>query len=119
VAREQAAKTVPLDRPGGPEDPLERENRVSLLRVARLRSGETTANVKIRNVSPRGALIEVPGGVAIGPSVEIELADGVRFSGEVRWRRAGKIGLFFGQPIDVEQVIGKPGAASSDQRRVA
>lgn len=123
IAREQAVKTVPLDRPGGPGDPLERESRVSLLRVARLRSGETVANVKIRNVSPRGALIEVPGGIAIGPSVEIELADGVRFSGEVRWRRAGKIGLFFGQPIDVDQVIGKPGAAaaaaSSEQRRVA
>lgn len=119
VARDQASKTVPLDRPGGPGDPLERENRISLLRVARLRSGETTANVKIRNVSPRGALIEVPGGIAIGPSVEIELADGVRFSGEVRWRRAGKIGLFFGQPIDVDQVIGKPGAASTSERRVA
>ncbi len=119
VAREQASKTIPLDRPGGPGDPLERESRISLLRVARLRSGETLANVKIRNVSPRGALIEVPGGVAIGPSVEIELADGVRFSGEVRWRRAGKIGLYFAQPIDVEQVIGKPSAAASEKRRVA
>ncbi|HMT43176.1 MAG TPA: EAL domain-containing protein [Chakrabartia sp.] len=119
VAREQASKTIPLDRPGGPGDPMERENRISLLRVARLRSGKTVANVKIRNVSASGALLEVPGNIALGPSVEVELADGTKFSGEVRWRRAGRIGLYFPQQIDVDQVIGKPGGGQAEQRHVA
>jgi diguanylate cyclase (GGDEF)-like protein/PAS domain S-box-containing protein len=100
-----------------PDQEVEREQRVSLLRIAQMRSGNSVSTVRIKNVSPHGALLEVPGNVALSPSVELLLSDGLRLNGEVRWRKGSRIGLCFIDPIDVDAVAGKPGALAAAMAR--
>lgn len=119
-ATAEAAQSQPAP-PSAEEEQAEvdRDPRISLLRIARLRSGSSTAMIKIRNVSSRGALLEVPGDLPIKPDVELELSDGTRLRGQVRWRKAHRIGLYFVEPIDVALVVGKPSLVKQDENASA
>jgi diguanylate cyclase (GGDEF)-like protein len=82
-----------------------REARTSLLRFAQMTSDGQTHNVKIRNISAGGAMIEAPPDAAIGPHVVVELGEGLSFSGEVRWRKENRFGIKLDEAIDVDQFV--------------
>ena len=82
-----------------------REARTSLLRFALLTSEGQTHSVKIRNISPNGALIEAPSDAAIGSHVSVEFAEGLSFSGDVRWRKENRFGIRFDEAIDVDLFV--------------
>lgn len=60
--------------------------------------------VRLRNISADGAMIESPQQVEPGANVELDLADGVRLSGQVRWSQDGRIGLKFAAPFDLQRL---------------
>lgn len=94
----------------------ERDPRLALLRVAELHSLGGHCGVKIRNISARGAMIEAPGNSPIGHQVALKLADGWTFNGEVRWRRANRLGIEFNEPIALDDfVMGNPPPEALDK----
>jgi diguanylate cyclase (GGDEF)-like protein len=92
-----------------------RAQRHKVLRAARAMMAGETAEVRIRDVSTGGVLIE---GVdlppeAVGFEMKIELFEGQMTTATIRWIDDGRAGLQFAYPIDVDQLI------QSTQRRAA
>jgi diguanylate cyclase (GGDEF)-like protein/PAS domain S-box-containing protein len=82
-----------------------REPRTSILRFATMNSGGHVHAVRIRNISPNGALIEAHAEAALGPRVELTCGTSYILSGEVRWRKENRIGIRFDTPIDVGDFV--------------
>ncbi len=77
-----------------------REERVSLFVMAALHASEGGAPVKLRNISPGGALVE--GDDLPGRGARIELRKGsLAVPGAVVWRNANRAGLSFSRETDV------------------
>jgi diguanylate cyclase (GGDEF)-like protein len=92
-----------------------RAQRHKVLRAARAVMGGESAEVRIRDISTGGVLID---GVdlpaeAVGFEMKIELIEGQLVPATIRWVDDGRAGLQFAYPIDVEQLI------QSTQRRAA
>ncbi|WP_019517733.1 EAL domain-containing protein [Sphingomonas sp. Mn802worker] len=92
-----------------------RAQRHKVLRAARATMAGETAEVRIRDVSTGGVLID---GVdlppeAVGFEMTIELVDGQFVPATIRWIDDGRAGLQFTYPIDIDQLI------QSTQRRAA
>ena len=92
-----------------------RAQRHKVLRAARATMAGETAEVRIRDVSTGGVLID---GVdlppeSIGFEMTIELVDGQFVPATIRWIDDGRAGLQFAYPIDIDQLI------QSTQRRAA
>ncbi len=101
AARRAAASASPVPH----SRPRPRPERVALLRAGTLLTEGQRLKAKIRNLSARGALVEVAGDVPIGQQIMLELADGWEFAGEVRWRRGHRLGLNFAATVDVHGVV--------------
>ena len=96
---------------------VSRATRVKMLRWAMLEIGDQRGEVRIRNMSPGGAMID---GVtfptdAVGMSLRIELTEGVFTPATLRWADDGRAGLQFAQIVAIEQ-LGPP-APRQQQRR--
>ena len=94
-----------------------RAPRVRMLRSARIVIGITIVDVRVRDISTSGAMIEglmLPGDPT-GRAVSIELVENQVVGATVRWSRDGKTGLAFDQPIDIER-LGPPPAARGVRR---
>ena len=79
-----------------------REDRVSLFVMANLHAEALGGPVKLRNISPCGALIE--GEVLPGRGSAVALCKGdLAVPGTVVWRNANRAGLSFANPTDVSQ----------------
>ncbi|TPG09638.1 EAL domain-containing protein [Sphingomonas oligophenolica] len=83
-----------------------RAPRTRMLRSARLAIGGVEGDVRIRNISTSGAMID---GVAIDPKsvgieVLIELVEDQMFAARVAWAKDGKAGLAFAQGFDLERL---------------
>ncbi|WP_294192838.1 EAL domain-containing protein [uncultured Sphingomonas sp.] len=92
-----------------------RAQRHKVLRAARATMAGETAEVRIRDVSTGGVLID---GVdlppeSIGFEMTIELIDGQFVPATIRWIDDGRAGLQFAYPLDIDQLI------QSTQRRAA
>lgn len=86
----------------GPED--RRIARTSILVAAMLRFGTQGLAVRIRNMSPTGALIE--GTMLPKPNCRIELVRGaLRVSGRVAWVDGHRCGVAFDELVEVESWI--------------
>jgi hypothetical protein len=77
-----------------------------MLRTARIRSGSVTGEVRIRNISTTGAMIE---GIDVEPDsgeldVSIELLDNQMFPAKLRWAADGKAGLEFAEAFNLERL---------------
>lgn len=83
----------------------QREPRLALLRTAQLESLGGSNDVRIRNISARGAMVEAPGNISIGLDATLRLADGWAFTGEVRWRRGNRLGIAFDAPIALDDFV--------------
>ena len=84
-----------------------RPPRHSLIRRGSLRWRGGTLSVRLRNISAEGAMIESGESVDPGAEVELDLSEGVRVAGEVRWSENGRIGLRFAEAFDLKR-LGSP-----------
>ena len=83
-----------------------RANRVKMLRWATLEIGGSRGEVRIRNLSSTGAMIdgvELPDS-ADGTSLRIEIGDGRLVPATLRWASDGQAGIQFAQPIALERL---------------
>jgi hypothetical protein len=90
--------------------------------TASIQFGGTTAQVRIRNVSETGALIEGPHVPSKGARLFLARAD-LKIGATVAWTSGGKAGLRFDEPLPVSAWAGgrpKPAepAGRRDQRQV-
>lgn len=85
---------------------VSRPNRATVLRSARVEIGGQLGEVRIRNLSATGVLID---GIdfpeeAVGAEVRIELVENELFSATVRWVSEGRAGLEFTRHFDMERL---------------
>ena len=85
---------------------VSRASRNTMLRSARLEVGDEQGEVRIRNISATGAMID---GVdfpdeAVGVDVQIELLENQLFPARIRWAKDGKAGLEFAQNFNLERL---------------
>jgi hypothetical protein len=88
-----------------------------MLRSALLETGGRRVTVRLRSLSATGAMIDEVGPLELGGAVRIELVEGQMFSGTVRWTSAGKAGLHFDEPFNMNRANSAP--ASRLARRTA
>ncbi len=86
-----------------------RAPRVRMLRSARLLVEDTLVDVRVRDISTSGAMVEglMVRGDPTGAGVSIELVDGQMIGAQIRWLRDGRAGLAFDHPVDIER-LGPP-----------
>ena len=78
-------------------------------------SGTGSVPVRVRNISPHGALIEGP--ILPAPGAEVRLVRGaLRASGTLAWEAQSHAGVSFAEPIDVQAWVQRVGHAG--QQRV-
>ena len=101
---------VQLQAAGGKAAPqgykVSRSPRTTMLRSATLKLGSATGEVRIRNISATGAMIDgIEFGRDPGPlDVQIELLEGQMFPATLRWANDGKAGLEFAQHFNLERL---------------
>ena len=92
------------------------EGRANVFLGAVLDSGAGSVPVRVRNISPNGALIEGP--ILPAPGARIRLARGtLHATGTLAWEAQNHAGVSFEEPIDVHawvQRIGHPGQQRVD-----
>lgn len=84
-----------------------RAQRVNTLLAADALVGDTRWPVKIRNMSPLGAMVETS--VKVDLNASIVLKRGIlHAAGDVRWRRDGLFGVRFFEPAALKEWLGVP-----------
>jgi len=95
-----------------------RPARHSLIRRGSLSWAGGTLPVRLRNISAEGAMIESGNDMRPESDVELDLADGLRLTGRVRWSQDGRIGLKFAEAFDLRRLgslrSSKPGTVRPD-----
>ena len=105
VEPEEAAQLAAASQPVAVADDVgSRPPRHSLIRRGSLSFAGETRPVRLRNISAEGAMIESDQPMVAGEQVELDLSDGVRLSGEVRWAQDGRIGLRFAEKFDLKRL---------------
>ena len=103
VARE-LANSVTVEADGYP---YSREPRHRLMRRAITSIGGETLEVKLRNISSMGALVECDLPVAPGTDLAIDIVGVGPVRGIVRWAQSGKFGVQFTQTFDLARLAPK------------
>ena len=96
---------------------VSRSPRNKMLRTARVAIGGTEGDVRIRNISSGGAMVdglEIDGD-SEGLDVLIELLEDQMFAARIRWARDGRAGLEFAETFNLERL----NAANARIRRIA
>ena len=101
AALELAAASKPMSVG---EEMQSRPPRHSLIRRGELRWDGTSLPVRLRNISADGAMIESDQPMDVGSAVELDLADGLRLSGQVRWSKDGRVGVKFAESFDLKRL---------------
>jgi diguanylate cyclase (GGDEF)-like protein len=84
-----------------------REARHRLMRRAMTSIDGAMIEVKLRNISSMGAMVECPLSVAPGTELAIDIVGVGPVRGIVRWAQAGKFGVQFGQAFDLTSLAPK------------
>lgn len=89
---------------------VSRAPRIRTLRWARVQAGDYSGEVRVRNLSTMGAMID---GVdfpdtMIGTRLTIELIEGQLFEAEIRWTHDGQAGLQFSEGINLDRLQPQP-----------
>lgn len=87
-----------------------RPPRHSLIRRGSLSWRGGTLAVRLRNISAEGAMIESGQAIEPGADVELDLSEGVKLAGEVRWSQDGRVGLRFVEAFNLQR-LGKAGGS--------
>jgi hypothetical protein len=87
------------------------ESRSNIFVMATMYAGGGSTPVRVRNMSPSGALVEAPGLPAVGTSVRLSRGS-LTVGCDVMWMGDGKAGLRFSDPVTVNDWIplGKRGS---------
>lgn len=103
------------DAPPPNDADLRRQARSSIFLAALLRTGEEQAPVKVRNISPHGAMIECP--VAPPPGTNVQLIRGALIAdGTVIWSSRNQCGVQFKSELSVKNWLAAP--SKDGQQRV-
>ena len=91
---------------------ISRNPRTAMIRSATLHVGDARGEVRIRNISSTGVMID---GINFGKTtkdidVQIELLEGQLFTARLRWAKDGKAGLQFAEPFNMERLAPQPQA---------
>ena len=84
-----------------------REPRHRLMRLAVARIDDEVVELRLRNISSMGALVECDIPVTPGASLLIDIVGVGPVSGTVRWAQAGKFGIQFGNQFDLGRLAPK------------
>ena len=84
-----------------------REPRHRLMRRAMARIDDEVVELKLRNISSMGALVECDIAVTPGASIVIDIVGVGPVFGTVRWAQAGKFGVQFGEQFDLTRLAPK------------
>ena len=96
-----AAESRPL---AAGKDVQPRAARHSLIRRGSLRWAGGTLPVRLRNISAEGAMIESGNEMSPESDIELDLADGLRLTGKVRWSQEGRVGIRFAEAFDLKRL---------------
>jgi hypothetical protein len=104
-----AADSAPGGRRAGEQPPRveikrDRPDRHSLLLRGVLHAGIESVEVRLRNISAEGAMLDCAEDFLIGTPIVLELAGGgaLAIAGCVRWCLSGQIGVLFDAPFDMQ-----------------
>jgi diguanylate cyclase (GGDEF)-like protein len=84
-----------------------REPRHRLMRRAVTAIDGTTVEIKLRNISSMGALVECPVSISPGTELAIDIVGVGPVRGNVRWAQAGKFGVQFTQQFELASLAPK------------
>ena len=105
MAADEALALAESSRPLAAADEVRpRPPRHSLIRRGSLRWRGGALSVRLRNISAEGAMIESGQPIDAGAEVELDLSDGVRLAGEVRWSQDGRVGLKFLEAFNLQRL---------------
>ena len=104
MTADEALKLAEDSKPMVASEVPPRPPRHSFIRRATLRWADEALPVRLRNISAEGAMVDGGKDMAPGSEVELDLADGLRLSGEVRWSRDGRVGLKFAENLDLQRL---------------
>lgn len=94
-------------RRAGEEPPPEQSSRAprqSLLWKAVVHWDHGTIQVRLRNISAQGAMLECPQDFAADTDVLLDLGEGGTVPGTVRWSRSGQAGVQFSERFDLRNL---------------
>ncbi|MFN3944057.1 MAG: EAL domain-containing protein [Allosphingosinicella sp.] len=89
-----------------------RPPRHSLIRNGSLKVGQRTHEVRLRNISAAGAMLECAGRFKEGARAELDLGGGIRLPAEIRWAHDGRLGLRFATEFELRELGQKAPAAT-------
>jgi hypothetical protein len=81
-----------------------REQRLRVIRNARMTVNGAIHIVRLRNLSNGGAMIEGPNWMTPGTLVILEITDGMSVPAAVKWIDDGRIGIGFDYPVDLSRI---------------
>ncbi|QIK77956.1 EAL domain-containing protein [Sphingomonas piscis] len=84
-----------------------REPRQRLMRRAIAQIGHRKVEIRLRNISSGGALVDSDAAVAPGTSLTVDIVGVGPVVGEVRWAQKGKFGLEFAEQFDLSRLAPK------------
>ena len=61
-------------------------------------------SVKVRNISPTGAMLDCEHDIPVGDQIRLNLAEAGTLEGEVRWSRGGQAGVRFYHRFDLQRL---------------
>lgn len=81
-----------------------RPPRHRLIRRGRLRWNGGTVEVRLRNISAGGAMVESPRTLPPGEKVALDLSEGLLLQAEVRWTQEDRLGICFKEAFDLQRL---------------
>lgn len=82
-----------------------REPRQRLMRRGIIMLGGKNTEIRLRNISVAGALVECPESIAPGAKLTVDIVGVGPVVGSVRWSQAGRFGLQFDEPFDMSRLV--------------
>ena len=83
-----------------------RAPRLTIFRTIQVASGGHQYEAIVRNMSPRGALIEGLWNVPPGTVLTLEFGADQTFDAEARWSAGNRVGVKFEQAVDMDALLG-------------
>jgi hypothetical protein len=107
VPRPAAEPQVPEAEENDAVDEQRSATRHPLIWLGALRYGSHTWDVRLRNISSTGTLIECPGYVPVGCEVTLDLDEAGTVEASVSWSFSDHLGLAFNEPFEIRRLSQK------------
>jgi diguanylate cyclase (GGDEF)-like protein len=115
VEASEAARLASEVRGVGPQEfAYHRPPRHSLIRKGKLTVSGKRHEVRLRNISSGGAMLECAGAFDAGAEAELDLGGGLLLSAEIRWAQDGRIGLRFAGEFELQKLARGNAVPKSD-----